>query len=290
MADKIGRTGTITLDATFRRGGSGQLWPADPVRVDIIDPDGIPFVANASPTSNPSTGFYTYDFEVPADAKLGVWGAVWTGVIEGIPVGGEDDGEDLFEVVGAGTVTFDLELVCDVAELESFMRTSFDANASVVAEDVLGMCQSTLEAWLGRPITERVFTEDLRLDLDSFKLYLPATPVVSIESLAIDGAAALTQGSQYVVRKWGADELLSGGEVARVTWTAGIDGRAREHSALRFAVMRAAAREMKHWQEDDRGLQEVRSEGYAAKFMDPDSVFTQRELAGCIRYKRRRIR
>lgn len=185
------------------------------------------------------------------------------------------------------------EYVVTVGELETYMRADFDSTASVVAAEIIDLCQGSLEAWCGRPVTVREFTEDVRIrkiDADANKLYLPYTPVVSIESVAIDGGSVLVEDTDYVVRKWGLDDIYRTGKVAAVTWTAGWDGRHRDNSALRMAVLRAAGREMRHWIEDEQGLEEVRSEGYASKFVEPEAVFTNRELLLCVRFKRKKIR
>ena len=99
MTSKIGRGDTITLTAQFLD-GTGAAVDGGTVLVDIIDPSDVEQVTDASPTSNPSTGYYTYDHAVGIADDLGVWTAHWTGTVNGVPV----SGDGFFEVVAAGTV------------------------------------------------------------------------------------------------------------------------------------------------------------------------------------------
>lgn len=300
MTDRYGQGAIASIDVLFHEGGGGPLVDADPVTLDIKNPSGVVIVDGASPTSNPSTGRYIYDFDIPNDAPLGIWTAIWSGVINDVPVGGDPDGVDFFEVVEAGELSFTDEYVVTVTELEAYMRTSFDSQASLVASDVITLCQGTLESWLNRPITIRSFIDvrplapsylrgeaGIRIDEPPGRYYLSNAPVVTVTTVQVDDTV---QGADsYVVRPYGIDGLVLDGDVLSVGYTAGYDGRSREHSGLKFAVMRAAAREMKHYEEGDFGLEEVRSEGYSAKFVDPASVFTDRELIPLTRYKRRLV-
>lgn len=283
--------------------------------VQLVDRDGEPADLTGAAvtfTMRPEGGG---DLKVDAqpatvlDASTGEVEYAWAAV--DVDTAGDFDAEFVATWTGAVTARFpndgfiEVRIVPELAdseadevlslvtpeELESHMRQEFDSLATVVAGDLVHMAQSSLEAWLNRPVTVRAFSRDLRIRrLTEPRLYLPFSPVVSVQSVSIDGGAALVEETDYVVRPFGLDEFYAAGDVASVAWTAGYDGREREHSALRFAVLRAAKREMSHWIEDDAGLEEVRSEGYAAKFLAPEGMFTRQELSACLRYKRRVVR
>lgn len=98
MIQTIARGGDITLDVAFEN-GAGQLDDADPVLIDIINPSDIEVVSNASPTTNPSTGLYSYTYAVPEDAPLGIWFIRWAGVVDSAPT---TPATEAFEVVATG--------------------------------------------------------------------------------------------------------------------------------------------------------------------------------------------
>lgn len=101
MTQSVGQGGTITLPAVFRLAGTGALVDADPVRVDILNPSNVAVVTDAIPVHD-STGTYHYVYAVPLAAPLGTWTAHWTGVINSSPVAGDD----YFDVLLAGSITF----------------------------------------------------------------------------------------------------------------------------------------------------------------------------------------
>lgn len=285
---RVGRGRTATLVGRFKYAGTSVLVDADPVQIDIIDPGGVDVVTNDSPTEHTSTGIYEYDFPVPEDAPLGVWEFRFSGVINENAV----ENVGVFEVLPAGVVEFEEGSIATVAEVEEFCRLgTFDSAASVVAASVIQGCQSALEQWLGRPITERVFTEQGALPAnlaERGRLYMTMTPVTRIDALEIDGVAPSAES--YVLQRWGLDKVAFSGSDVAVTYAAGYDGRSPDHRVLWLTVMRAVKREMKHYLEDDSGISERTSEGERIVFLEPESIFTKRELGGLIRYKRKRMR
>lgn len=95
---QVGQGGTITLRVQFQDGTGALTDPANP-RVAILDPVGAVVESDLVPVRD-SLGSYHYDYAVAADAQLGDWTAVWTGSINGVAVQGNEE----FEVVGAGMV------------------------------------------------------------------------------------------------------------------------------------------------------------------------------------------
>lgn len=98
----IPRGTTHTFDAETKEGVNGPLVDGDPVLIDIVDPSNVEVVSNASPTTNPSTGRYTYDYTVGGAATLGIWFIRWVATINGVSVTGIEQ----FEVTEAGSIVF----------------------------------------------------------------------------------------------------------------------------------------------------------------------------------------
>lgn len=218
MTDRYGRGSTASLTAYFRVGGSGALTDADPVSVDILDPDGVVIVSDDDPTSHPSTGTYIYSYVIAEDAQLGVWSARWSGVINGLPVTGEDP----FEVVAAGGVSFSEDTFATVDELATFLQTSIaedDDRALLALRSATGLIQ--------REAKHHIFyVEDDVKTIDGTlgsKLVLPEPPVFAVSAINegeyevdVDGVAFTRRGALTREGFW------SGAEVT-VTYTHGFE-------------------------------------------------------------------
>lgn len=96
------RASTHVFDAETKEGVNGPLVDGDPVLIDIVDPNNVEVVSNASPTTNPSTGRYTYSHSVAANATLGIWFIRWVATINGVSITGVEQ----FEVTEAGVINF----------------------------------------------------------------------------------------------------------------------------------------------------------------------------------------
>lgn len=217
MTDRWGRGSTATLTAYFREGGSGVLIDAAPVLVDIIDPDDIVVVTDAAPTTNPSTGTYTYSYAIAAGAKLGVWTARWSGVVNDVPVSGEDP----FEVVAAGEVGFDGDTFATVAQLAAYLDIELDEE-NERALLALRLATGTIQ----RECKHRIFlfTDDVKRLRGTVggDLVLPEPPVLDVASV-VDGEDAVA-GTSLVFTRSG---LLRGesywsGQEMTVTYTHGF--------------------------------------------------------------------
>lgn len=102
MALKVERGKSVPLEVMAKSGG--QLIDVPDLVVDILDSNGAQLLTNIVPT-HVSLGRYRYDYLVATDAILGVWTAHWTGSHNNFSI----DGDELFEVVLPGTLTFDPE-------------------------------------------------------------------------------------------------------------------------------------------------------------------------------------
>ncbi len=98
MPQVVGRGGAIVLEAAFYDGAGNLVAPITP-RVDIYNPSDVLVLNNGVPDLI-SLGRYEFTYDVPVDAPLGLWKALWTGTINGTLV----EGEDFFTVVAAGVI------------------------------------------------------------------------------------------------------------------------------------------------------------------------------------------
>lgn len=150
-----------------------------------------------------------------------------------------------------------------------------------VAETIADGVVEALEEHAG-VLWQRQFVED-HLDHPSGDLFLRTKPVVSVASLervASDGTTTTVDPVTYAVTSWGVVDAPSGD--LRVTYTAGKDA---PHVAKMLAL-RAIARQVKAFDEDEEGVSNIRQEGYAVELIT--DVLTEDELA--MIPPRRRIR
>jgi len=99
----VAQGGTYTWTATIRD-GNGDLADCADLALAIADPDGEPligFPVSAPAIVHDSLGEYHYEWDVEADAQLGVYDADWSGTVDGLAVGGSDS----VEVVESGSIT-----------------------------------------------------------------------------------------------------------------------------------------------------------------------------------------
>lgn len=102
---QVAQGGVVTLTGKYENAAGDLLDPTTPL-VDIVDADDVERVTDDSPTRD-SLGLYSYIFTVPVDGPIGRWAAHFTGVIDGLLAGADDE----FDVVAPGTIvtsTYDL--------------------------------------------------------------------------------------------------------------------------------------------------------------------------------------
>lgn len=159
---RVGRGGTIILTGNYRIGGTtGPLVDPTNPRIDILNADDLELVTDAIPTRQ-SLGTFTYEYTVATDAPLGVWTAHWTGAINNTPV----SGDDLFEVMPAGSVSFEEESFAtledfelrkgDVAgEDEDTVRTLLVDATALIRDEIADTTVEWLEQTTPVPLTVR---------------------------------------------------------------------------------------------------------------------------------------
>lgn len=98
----VAQGGTYTWTATIRD-GNGDLADCPDLDLTVADPDGdvlAGFPVTAPAIVHVSLGEYAYEWDVAADAALGVYDADWSGTVDGLAVGGSDS----VEVVQSGGI------------------------------------------------------------------------------------------------------------------------------------------------------------------------------------------
>jgi hypothetical protein len=145
MARKVGRGGSITLDAEFKDGTGSLVDPLTP-RVDIVDSDDVEVVTDAVPTRI-AEGRYEYTYDVAVDAPLGSWLAHWTGTINSAAV----SGDEAFEVVEAGSVGAPGDAWIDHVPVGVLVQT--DLSGDDYIEGLIAQAQGLAEVEVGTQAT-----------------------------------------------------------------------------------------------------------------------------------------
>ena len=183
-----------------------------------------------------------------------------------------------------------------VEELQDYMDIKFSNRQRRAAELVLAGLQGEMEATLNRPVEQGTFTETHVLDaryegirassfmfydttLDTtgaplslvvppITVYLRNSPVVSCASVMITPsspsatAELQTEGTDYVVRRWGLDLYRAwANDKVQVTYTAGL---APDTAAfLKLLILRAASREVQNMHDDVVGIKDLETRNVA---------------------------
>ena len=73
----------ITLEATFKD-ENGDLYAPDSITLNIFDPaNGLDDTITEGSMTNPSTGVYQVDYDIPDNAIPGSWRVIWIAVLSG---------------------------------------------------------------------------------------------------------------------------------------------------------------------------------------------------------------
>lgn len=148
MAGPVAQGGTITLDATYRTGVTGELVdPPDPT-VDILDPAGVVTAAGLVPV-RVALGTFAYTLDVAVAAALGTWEARWHGTVDGAPL----VGVDYFDVVAAGAIVPAANTYgATVGDVQAFIP---DQAITAASKPTLAQVQSML-AMIDRRVASRI--------------------------------------------------------------------------------------------------------------------------------------
>jgi len=207
-------------------------------------------------------------------------------------------------------------MLVTVSDLSKYMDIRFSNRQEEAAEFVLEGLQSELEAYLRRPIESQEFTEtyviesnyvgiptssffyDEGLDTTNSNLtylqppnvvYMRNTPVTAVDSVLVRQQTsatptALTEGRDYVVRRYGIDLYRAwANDEVTITYTAGLNGDAIK--VFKLMILRAATREMQNMHDDVVGVKDLETRNVAPL----ETGFLEKELLAVKRWKRARI-
>jgi hypothetical protein len=269
-----------------------QAWIA------VVEPEGPPDLSDwHAATLQEIDGSWWASLLVGPDGTVapgeGTW-AVWLRV---------DSGGQSVRTPVETLVVRDVPLrIVQPADVARYVDREIGQGDDVWLGDVIDMLTGELEAWLGRPVTVRGFTEDHRVDWDQWTLHLRRTPVVEVSGVVHVPSMAAVPASSYVVREWGLDfrpaqtwvpafeaRSVTGPVTLRVTYRAGIDGLREE--AIRAALTRAAAREWLARLNDVQGLASASVEGTTYTPVEGMGAgsFLEADLQRLQRFRRRRV-
>lgn len=202
-------------------------------------------------------------------------------------------------------------------DLERYMDIKFTNRQSHAAEFVLEGLQSELESYLGRPVEVGNFTEtyvvesnsvgvptssffyDVSLDTTErpmtwfhppYTLYARNSPIVSVTSVTVTGPTpgsvpeVLTEGQDYVVRRYGVDIYRTfANDSIEIVYSAGLAGGNIKH--FKLLILRAASREMQNMHDDVVGIKDLETRNTAPL----TTGFTPEELQSVKSHRRVRI-
>jgi hypothetical protein len=202
-------------------------------------------------------------------------------------------------------------MLVTVDDLTKYMDVDFSTKQREGVQFILAGLQSELEAYLGRPIEIRSFTEsyfvrpesngwigfgEVPVSLSNYGAYsigLRQSPVHSVTAVYFSsvGGASVTpvlqiQNRDYVIRPFGIDVIngISTLETVTVTYTAGMDGT--QFPVFKHLILRAGSREAQNLHDDNRGIQNLETREAAPAL---PTGFNEQELNSVKRYKRQRI-
>jgi hypothetical protein len=206
-----------------------------------------------------------------------------------------------------------------ISDIKKYMDISFSNTQEDAAQMIIDGLEADLEHYIGRPVSAASFSEshvapanysgssaysffyDYNIDRTSsvvtdvtkppFVLYTRRSPVVSVESLTVQGqtessATTQTVGEHYVVRRYGVDMFnVQDNDKIVITYTAGLDATNDNTSALKLIVLRAASREVQNLHDDVVGMKDLTTRNVAPV----QTGFTQEELNSVKRWRRVRV-
>tara|TARA_Y100000758_G_scaffold219280_1_gene157907 strand:+ start:555 stop:1193 length:639 start_codon:yes stop_codon:yes gene_type:complete len=205
------------------------------------------------------------------------------------------------------------------SDLKKYMDITLSNTQEDAAQMILDGLEADLEHYIGRPVTAASFSEthvaeanytgsssysffyDYNLDRTSsavldvtkppYVLYTRRSPVISVESLTVQGqsdSSATTQvvGTNYVVRRYGVDVFtVQDNDIIVVNYTAGLDATLDNTTALKLVVLRAASREVQNLHDDVVGMKDLTTRNVAPLV----TGFTEEEMNSVKRWRRVRI-
>lgn len=195
--------------------------------------------------------------------------------------------------------------IIEAQDLAGYMKRAIAANSdeATAANEIIDGLEGDLETYLKRPIVPTVVENEAIEVTHSGKVFLSATPVVTITALSYNG----TPITSYAQESYGFSGLSSiftppvlNGPTIRplVSYTGGLPGNDPTSTfgkKARAVLLRAAARDFNQViRQDLAGVARASVEGTSLEFHGGVKAgaggLTETELAGFQRWKRRRAR
>jgi hypothetical protein len=202
-----------------------------------------------------------------------------------------------------------------VDDILTYMDIDLSNRQEDAAEFILDGLESDLELYLGRPITQRAFTEShvvpsvhVSAPYGSYignggtgnqylgnapsmrnphVLYLVNSPVLTVTSVVSAAASVdatertLTENKDFYVHNYGIEvPYAHAREKITVIYTAGLDGT--NIKAFKSIILRAASREMQNMHDDVLGIKDLETRNVGPL----DTGFSETELRSVKRYRR----
>lgn len=193
-------------------------------------------------------------------------------------------------------------LIADAQDLAQYVNRDFCIDEINFANTIIGHLQDELEMRLNRTLSVQAVTDDLILQRDARKLFLNATPVVSVTSVGVTtingGSPTILPTTGYLWTPYGEIDIIAALELdfdwwgtweARilVNYTAGVDGV--NYPGIKGILLRAAGREYMNRARDTQGLASFSVEGSSWTFARgaAPATFNQDEITALSRLRKR---
>lgn len=169
-------------------------------------------------------------------------------------------------------------------EIEAALGIYFDEVQARKAASFIDLVEGALRAYLGRPIEPTEITGEVHYVTSSRRVMLRSTPVVSIESVDLDGSE-LTISPEHR-KSWGFELSVQQqtGYVCTVDYTAGLDPVT---TGIKAIALSALSRMYSVKDTGMEGMKYVQIEGRTRfDIADPNQIFSDQELRFLRRFKR----
>lgn len=279
MTQKIGQGGQITLEATYSDGTGSLIDPGTP-QIDIINPVPTTVITNAVPVRD-GLGLYHYQYVVAAGAPLGLWTAHWTGTINSVSVGADEQ----FEVVVAGGIGFDPATLCSPEEAAALAGVTLTSGQLAIMQTLLEDWQAELAERLNRSLTVRTVTNEQVRVAGNGIMWPRYRPIVSVTALRDSTGAAqptVTLDASGGI-DMGTDQV---GNAFFIDYTGGLDPTTAR--PVRSVLLARAARAAVKMHDNGWGITALTQEGYNAPYEPPG--WTEQELQNIDRRRKRVVR
>lgn len=189
-----------------------------------------------------------------------------------------------------------------VDDIELLLGQTLDSDDESVIDMYINFAVGEIEAWLGRPITIKSFEEEVIPDADG-KIFLLNTPVVSIETVTVDGM--VKPDNFYLATPWGIENVYyknRGGVVTYwelsdpqrvvdqfyepevlVSYTAGLDTPDAVNSVIAAGVIRKwneRKAQLIRMEAGADSIDQIKVEDYFIKYESASTFQTSSYIAG----------